>query len=122
MKKLKSFSKFFESSIDVPKVECEASNLRGTVTLYRLTSHPVIDLQSPGEYYVCSQESINPSLLNNFNSIPKENIHLITVTCDSSNIDLFKSQSECDKMKNPSIVTVKDSNKCEVVSVVPYEK
>ena len=34
----------------------------GEVTLYRLTSHSVVDLNDPGEFYVNSPESVDPNL------------------------------------------------------------
>ena len=47
-------------------------------------------------------------------------LYLITVTCDSSNIDLDKSEMEIANLGNDSIVAVKDDNVCKVISVTPY--
>ncbi len=90
----------------------------GEVTLYRLTSHSVVDLNDPGEFYVNSPESVDPNLLD------KKGIELflITVTTDASNIDVDGSEKEAAKHDNESIIMVKDSTLCDIVTVVPYTK
>jgi hypothetical protein len=96
--------------------DCKFSDLGGNVTLYRLTSHPVVDLSEPGEYYVCDKGDLDPNLLDK----PGTKLYLITVTCDSSNIDASKSQKECQDKSNNSIVAVMDDTKCKFVSCVPF--
>lgn len=97
--------------------ESKASTLTGEVTLYRLTSHPVVDLSEPGEYYVCDKGDLDPNLLDKKEGTE---LYLITVTCDANNIDLDKSEAEVAKLENDSIVAVKDDNACKVMSVTPY--
>lgn len=94
----------------------EFRKLTGEVTLYRLTSHPVVDLSEPGEYYVCDKKSISPDLLDKKGS----EMFLLTVTCNADNIDDEKSQMECDSKGNKSIVAVKDDSKCKFIGVAPY--
>jgi hypothetical protein len=90
----------------------------GEITLYRLTSHSVVDLNDPGEFYVNSPESVDPKLLDK----PGQDLFLITVTTDGSNIDTEGSEKEAAKQDNEAIVMVKDSTKCEIVTIVPYTK
>ena len=66
--RLKKFNSFkineSEELMETPvETGSKASTLTGEVTLYRLTSHPVVDLSSPGEYYVCDTGDIDPSIL-----------------------------------------------------------
>jgi len=109
---IKKFSSFNESESNYA-----FEKLTGKLTLYRLTSHPVINLSEPGEYYVCNKESITPVLLDKKGG----EIFLITVTCDANNIDPIKSKEECDTKSNLNIVAVKDDSKCDVVSATPYQ-
>jgi len=97
---------------------CKASQLTGDVTLYRLTSHPVVDLSAPGEYYFSDIENVNPSFLDNQQA---SELFLITVKCNSSNIDVQKSDVECGKLNCDCIVAVKDDKACEILSVEPYK-
>lgn len=108
--------RFYES---LSTQKCKASILSGNVVLYRLTSHPVVDLDKPGEYYVCDKLSINPEILDK-NDVDPSNIYIISVKCDSSNIDIENSEIECNKLNDPNIIVVKDSSQCEVISVIPY--
>jgi hypothetical protein len=94
----------------------KASNLEGSVTLYRLTSHPVVDLSQPGEYYVTSKSYIDSDMLKS----KKGELYLLTVKTDAKNIDLNKSEKECAKNNNTGIVAVKNDKKCDVVKVEPY--
>jgi hypothetical protein len=48
-------------------------------------------------------------------------LYLITAKCDSSNIDVQKSEMECGKLNCDCIVAVKDDSKVEVLSVEPYK-
>lgn len=121
---LKKFNKFkineSEEFMEAPvETGSKASKLTGEVTLYRLTSHPVVDLSSPGEYYVCDKGDIDPNILDTKEG---DELYLITVTCDSNNIDLDKSEMEVSNLGNDSIVAVKDDNSCKVISVTPYGK
>ncbi len=122
MKIIKNFNKFSvnESQVETEmelSTEIKAENLTGEVTLYRLTSHPVVDLSSPGEYYVCDKSDVDPKLLDNSEG---NELYLITVKCNSNNIDLQKSKTEANSLGNGSIVAVKDDKQCQVVSVQPY--
>src|SRR5581483_12279322 len=63
------------------KSKCHS--LSGEVELYRLTSHPVVDLSEPGEYYVCDKAALDPKLLDNPHSATE--LFVITVKTDSSN-------------------------------------
>lgn len=113
--RIKKFNKFkINESV---ATESKASTLTGEVTLYRLTSHPVVDLSQPGEYYVCDKGDIDPNILDKSEG---SELYLITVTCDSSNIDLDKSEMEIANLGNDSIVAVKNDNACKVISVTPY--
>ena len=114
------FKKFNNFSInESTDVACKASTLTGEVTLYRLTSHPVVDLSQPGEYYVCSIDDVDPNLLEKKDG---GELYLITVKTDSSNINLDESEKECAKNNTDSIVAVNDDTKCEVVGVTPFPK
>jgi hypothetical protein len=90
MKVLKTYEKFLLKEdvempevMDAPEVETPTS---GTMTLYRLTSHPVVDLSAPGEFYVSKLEDVNPDLLEN----PGNELFLLTVECPADNVDTEK--------------------------------
>ncbi len=87
-----------------------------SVELYRLTN-PIVDLESPGEYYFTDKNKIQDDLLKN----SSDNLFLITVKCNSSNIDNQKSEEESNRLGNENIAVVKDPSDCEIVSVVPYK-
>lgn len=114
--RIKKFNNF--SINESTDVACKASTLTGEVTLYRLTSHPVVDLSQPGEYYVCSVEDVDPNLLEKKDG----ELYLITVKTNSDNINLDESEKECAKLGTDSVVAVKDDTKCEVVGVSPFTK
>lgn len=109
--KIKKFSNF---SIN----ESKASKLSGDIELYRLTSHHVVDLSNPGEYYVCDKKDVDPKLLDK----KSDDMFLITVKTNSSNIDIDESEKECARLNCDCIIVVKDDKKCEVLSVEPYMK
>jgi hypothetical protein len=111
MNKIKSFGSF--------KINENIETTNRELTLYRLTSHPVIDLSNPGEFYFSDSSKVNPDFLDNKKS---NNFYLITVKCNSSNIDHEKSKLECDKLNCDCVVAVKDDKSCEVISVEPYKK
>jgi len=111
LKKFTNFQNIFEA------IESKASKLSGEVTLYRLTSHSVVDLSDPGEFYVASLDDVNPDLLEKKGS----DLFLITVKTNSSNIDLDESEKECVKLNVDSVVAVKNAEACEVVKVEPYK-
>lgn len=118
MRVIKSFSSFNpinESEATANRYKFQS--LTGDVTLFRLTSHPVVDLSEPGEYYVCDKADVNPDLLDK----KGDEMFLITITTNSNNIDTNKSQQECDKLNNPSIVAIKDDSQCEVISATPFK-
>ena len=94
----------------------KASLLDGDIKLYRLTSHNILDLSSPGEYYLNSKSKLDPKILKKSGG----DLYVVTVKCNSSNIDLDKSEKECAKLDNNGIVAVKNDNKCELVSVEPF--
>ncbi len=119
--KLKRFNNFINEDISDELISNDLDtdlDTDGEVTLYRLTSHPVIDLSSPGEYYVDSLDAVDPSLLNK----PGSSLFLITVKCNSSNIDDDASEKESAKLGNDNIIVVKEDSTCEVISVEPYKK
>lgn len=123
--KLKRFNNFINEDISDEVVSNELDTDFDTVddegndvTLYRLTSHSVVDLASPGEYYVDSLDAVDPSLLDK----PGTSLFLITAKCNSSNIDDDASEKESAKLGNDNIIVVKDDSACEVVSVEPYKK
>lgn len=119
MKIINSFKKFKineNDSVDSPS--CKASSLTGEVTLYRLTSHPVVDLSQPGEFYFSDSSKVNSEFLKNKES---NELFLITVKCNSSNIDIEKSEMECGKLSCDCVVAVKDDKSCEIISVEPYK-
>jgi hypothetical protein len=87
--------------------------------LYRLTTHSVVDLSQPGEFYFSDINDVNPDFLENQDY---DELFLITVKCDESNIDAEKSEKESAKLNCDCIVVVKDDKKCEVISVEPYNK
>lgn len=86
------------------------------IKLYRLTSHAILDLNDPGEFYVKSQKDIDPKMLDK----KGKDLFVITVECPSSNIDLDKSEKES-ALHNSKVYVVKDSKKCEVIKVEPYK-
>lgn len=113
--RLKNFSNYKKVN---ESIESKASKISGEVTLYRLTSHSVVDLSDPGEFYVTSMADVDPGLLKNKKG---DDLFLITVNTNSSNIDLDESEKQCAKHDTNSIVSVKDSEKCELVKVEPYK-
>ena len=63
--RLKKFNQFkineeFRGPEIGPEIGSKASQLEGEVTLYRLTSHPGVDMEQPGKYYVCDKAELNP--------------------------------------------------------------
>ena len=122
MKVLKTYEKFLlKEDVEMPQV-MEAPEVEtptsGSMTLYRLTSHPVVDLSAPGEFYVSKLEDVDPDLLEN----PGNELFLLTVECPADNVDKEKSEQECAKHNCECIIAVKDDTKCEVVKVEPYKK
>jgi hypothetical protein len=115
--KLKKFDNFLNEDLQGPQ-DSIVDTPTGEVTLYRLTSHSVVDLNDPGEFYVNSPESVDPNLLDKKGT----ELFLITVTTDASNIDADGSEKEAAKHDNESIIMVKDSTLCDIVTVVPYTK
>lgn len=117
--RLKKFGQFkINENVEAPTSKSKAADLTGEVTLYRLTSHPAVDMEKPGKYYFSDKGDLNPDLLDE----PSGDLYLITVTCDSSNIDLDESEKESVKSDCDCIVAVKDDKECEVISVEPYGK
>jgi len=115
--RLKKFGQFkINENVAEAPVRSKAAELTGEVTLYRLTSHPTVDMENPGKYYVSDKSELNPELLDD----PSGDLYLITVTCDSSNIDLDESEKESAKLDCDCVVAVKDDKSCEVLSVEPY--
>jgi len=113
---LKKFNSFqinedFDNQIEATEIAT------GETTLYRLTSHSVIDLNDPGEFYFSNKEAVTPDLLDNKGS----ELFLLTVKTDVSNIDKEASEKEAVSHGNESIVVVKDSTLCSVVSVAPFQ-
>jgi hypothetical protein len=88
-----------------------------SVTLYRLTSHSVVDLNDPGEFYVKNKKDVDPKMLEKKGKV----LFLITVKCSESNIDLDGSDKESAK-HNKKVIVVKDSKKCDIVEVVPFKQ
>ncbi len=117
MKIINSFKNFKINENAESPVASKAAELTGEVTLYRLTSHSVVDLSEPGEFYFTDREKVNPDFLENKGS----ELYLITAKCDSSNIDVQKSEMECGNLDCDCIVAVKDDSKVEVLSVEPYK-
>ena len=125
MKIIKNFNSFklnedFFSKEDITPAPSDLGGTGGEITLYRLTSHPVVDLSTPGEYYVDSLENVSPDYLDNQD--PNDELFLITVKCASSNIDEQRSEQECAQFGCDCIVAVKDDTQCEVLSVEPFNK
>lgn len=87
------------------------------VTLYRLTSHSVVDLNDPGEFYVKSKGDVDPKMLGK----KGKDLFLIKVKCPDSNIDLDESDKESAK-HNKKVIVVKDSKKCDIIEVVPFKQ
>lgn len=114
---LKKFNQFLNENLEGSE-DMAPKKPTGPVTLYRLTSHSVVDLNDPGEFYVDNLEAVDPSLLEK----PGQDLFLLTVTTDSSNIDEEGSKAEAEKLGNESIIMVKDSALCEVEKVEPYKK
>ena len=118
MKVLKTYEKFLlKEDLEMSEAPVATAPTSGTMTLYRLTSHPVVDLSAPGEFYVSKLEDVNPDLLEN----PGTELFLLTVECPGDNVDTEKSEQECAKHNCECIVAVKDDTKCEVVKVEPYK-
>lgn len=110
--------KLYEWVNDSESASYEFEDLEGDITLFRLTSHSVVDLSEPGEFYVCDENDIDPDILDN----KSNDLYLITVTTNSDNIDEEKSRSECDEKNNMFIVAVKDDSKCRLVSAAPFNR
>ena len=51
--KLKKFNNFLNENLEGPQ-DTVVDTPTGEITLYRLTSHSVVDLNDPGEFYVNS--------------------------------------------------------------------
>ena len=116
--RLKRFNEVNESIKPKASKISKVVDKSSTLVLYRLTSHSVLDLSEPGEYYVHVKSDINPSMLNK----KGKDMFIITVKCPASNVDVDKSELECVKQNCNSVVAVKDDKKCEVISVEPYNK
>lgn len=114
--KLKRYNNFLNED---KEIEVDNIPTSGKTTLYRLTSHPVVDLSAPGEFYVSKKSDVNPDLLEDKGD---GDLFLITVNCPNNNIDKEKSEMECAKHDCDCIIVVKDDSKCEVVKVEPYKK
>lgn len=110
---LKKFNSFQVNE----NVDVQAAPETGEITLYRLTSHSVVDLNDPGEFYVSNREAVTPELLDKKGS----EMFLLIVKTDVSNIDNEASKREAESHGNDAIVVVKDSTLCSVVSVVPFQ-
>lgn len=108
--------KFDKYSINEGKAS-KASKLDGEFTLYRLVSN-VLDLSAPGEFYVYGKSNLDTKFLKK----DKKDLFVVAVKCDSKNIDIDKSEKECAKFNNDNIVAVKSEDKCELVSVQPFNK
>ena len=120
MKVLKNYKKFLlKEDLEMSEAPVATTPTSGTMTLYRLTSHPVVDLSAPGEFYVSKMEDVNPEFLENKEG---NELFLITVNCPSENVDSEKTEQECAKHNCETIVAVKDDTKCEVIKVEPYKK
>ncbi len=113
---IKSFNNF---KTNESVTTCKATSMKGEVTLYRLTTHPVVNLSKPGQFYFSNVNKIDPEKLK---SKSRKELFIITVKCDSSNIDVKKSEIECVKLDCDCIVVVKSDSKCELISVEPYKK
>jgi hypothetical protein len=114
--KIKKFDKFKRYEAVTSETSQASKISSGGVTLYRLTNNEV-DLSNPGSYYVTKKEDINPKFLKN----KSNDLYLMTVKCDSGNIDLDKSEVEIAKLDCPSAVVVKDDKKCKLVKMEPYQ-
>jgi hypothetical protein len=99
--------------------ESKMININKETILYRITSHPVIDLSSPGKYYFSEKSKVDTSVLKNKD---KGDFFIIKVRCDADNIDINLSAAECAKNNNDYIVMVRDESKLELISVEPYQK
>lgn len=111
--RIKKYNKF-----SINESESKSSKLNGEITLYRLSSHKIINLLEPGNFYVTTKSKLNTDFLKK----KTKELYLITVKCDSSNIDIDKSEIECAKLNCDYIVVVKDDKKCELVKVEPFSK
>lgn len=101
--------------------ESESTNFQnssGEIKLYRLTN-PVIDLSNPGNYYVKSKSSINPDFLSKKTG---DDLYVVTVKTDKSNINELKTEIECSKLGDNNVIVIEDDSKCEVISVNAYKK
>jgi hypothetical protein len=106
MKKLKKYENFISENVET----------QDGLLLYRLSSHHIIDLKEPGDFYVKSLSDVNPDLLKK----SSDELYLITVKSDKENIDLDKSEAETVK-QGCECVVVKDDSKLELVSVEPFK-
>lgn len=116
MRIIKKYENFSQNE-DLLSTNVEVSN--GLLTLYRLTSHSVVDLLEPGNYYVSNIDDISPELLSSENQ--GSELFLITVSCPKDNVDNELSEVECSKHNCDSIISVKDDSKCTVVKVEPFK-
>jgi len=98
--------------------ESELPSEGGQITLYRLTSHSIVDLSAPGEFYVKTMEDVSEDFLD----AKGTEYFLITVNCPGDNVDPEKTELECAKHNCECIVAVKDDTQCEIVTVEPWKK
>ena len=87
------------------------------IKLYRLVSSK-IDLENPGLFYFKKSSELDKKYLNN----KKGDMYILTVKCDSSNIDVKKTEIESIKNDNNSIVVIKNDKKCSILKIEPYKK
>ena len=87
------------------------------MTLYRLSSHSVIDFENPGSYYFSNREDVDPNVLDKNSNM----YYLLTVKCPASNVDSDKTQAEVEKTGVDSIVAVRDEKNCKVITAEPYQ-
>ena len=96
------------------KVNEEVDN---KITLYRLTSKSVIDIDNPGKFYFSDLSKVNPNFLEDKSG----DLYLITGETDLSNIDNESSKIESDRLGCDCIKCVKDDSKVEVISIEAYK-
>jgi len=88
----------------------------GDLELFRLVNG-VVDLSSPGRFYVGSMPELDPGILKRRGG----ELFVLKVTCPASNIDEAASDAERARHGKDGILVVKDEKKCELVGVEPYQ-
>lgn len=88
------------------------------ITVFRLLSHNVIDLDSIGKYWVSNKNDLDPKKLIKQNDI----YYAITADINESNIDLDKSNMESKLIGVDSVIVLKDDKDYDLIKLEIFKK